>query len=624
MKFKTYYDFEMALSRNTRFLDIYSFDSNEDIERKTNAVYEIKKELIDTTIPSLLRDVKKKRRLKKEMETQIDGKFDTAINFSWSLTRTLTSSIEALEKELYELEALNHKNKKEEENELETVKQQIATLTEEKEQVLLQISEKDEKIEALTEQLTVLAELNEKQCLEGDKKDEEIEMLKKEITTLTVEKEKGQRILKVVSNEKTELVQNFDTKVKEKADSTAIRLLKQPYLIPHYITELQKRKAIELKEGEEMLKIAQMMQGINEKTLESKEQALETKDLQLVLRIERQDYEIEKNFNALNKFVDNLAIEKQKWGLLKERDLLNSDKKLFEVAKQSTYNEISTKQIHLFQKEVNLQLDTKDFDVQQREKFVTLLQKELQIDRKNVLNEIVEKAFDLKKRETELQLSHRDSEISLKEKEAVHHQKVNLFKLIEKEFTLKKQQGLFELMERGFDIKQERTVLENQREHEVFEKDKRIFEIDKRELQAFNAVAESQINLMKSKLENEKQLLYIEINKGRNTNENNKRLLEIDKGMTALKNEATSARFTKTEIEQFAKDKNQALTARELNLKRDILTGFQDTYMNENPDDIKRSYRALGFEVDSPYKEEANRLREERDNLMNQINKKEE
>ncbi|QMU64820.1 MAG: hypothetical protein GKR88_11330 [Flavobacteriaceae bacterium] len=510
--------------------------------------------------------------------------------------------------------------------ELQKKETEMATLTEAKEKASTEsfikeetIASKQQRITELLEQVASLTEMLEKSGLENDKKDEAIKTLNDQITDLTLEKEKGQRILKVVSNEKTELVKNFDSKVKEKADSTAIRLLKQPYLIPRYITELQKRKAIELKEGEEMLKMAQMMQGINEKTLESKEQALETKDLQLSIRIERQDYEIEKNFTILTNITKDISMERKEWGLQKKEDLLSIREKRFEISKQSTYNEISTKQIQLFQKEVNLQLDTKNFDIQQREKFVTLLQKELQIDRKNVLNEVVEKAFDLKKRKTELQLSYRESELSIKEKEAVHNQKVNLFKLIEKEFSLKKQRGLLELMQYGFDIKQERTELENQIKQEEFSKDKRLFEISKRELEAFNAVAESQINLMKSKLENERQLLYLDINRGKNTNENNKRLLEIDKAMQAVKNEVTSVKFSRKEIEQFAKDRDLQHTEKVLNLKKDILTGFQDTYLNQQSYDIKKSYRALGFGVDSPYQEESYQLRKERDELLNQL-----
>ena len=142
-----------------------------------------------------------------------------------------------------------------------------------------------------------------------------IKDLKGQISDLTLAKEKEERTLKIVRTEKAELVQDFDVKVKEKADHTAIVLLKQPHLIPRYVTELQKRKAIELKEGEDMLKMAQMMLNINEKKMESETQALITKEQQLSFRIERQNFEIEKNFNALDKITESISMERQRWGL---------------------------------------------------------------------------------------------------------------------------------------------------------------------------------------------------------------------------------------------------------------------------------------------------------------------
>ena len=203
--------------------------------------------------------------------------------------------------------------------------------------------------------------------------------------------------LAIVSKEKAEIIQTFNNEV----DKKTVELIKNPNLISRYIFELQKRKSIEIGDQEQLLKMAQAMQGLNEKNLEIKETALITKEEKIAHIIQIQGYELKKNNDALSGYFEKLAIEKQKWNLQKERDLLNSDKKLFEIGKQGSYNELSSQQIQLFQQEVNLQLDNKEFDIHQREKFVGLMQHELQIDKKHALNQFTEQAFDLKKRESE-------------------------------------------------------------------------------------------------------------------------------------------------------------------------------------------------------------------------------
>ena len=63
-------------------------------------------------------------------------------------------------------------------------------------------------------------------------------------------------------------------------------------------------------------------------------------------------------------------------------------------------------------------------------------------------------------------------------------------------------------------------------------------------------------------------------------------------------------KFSKTEVEQYARERDLNHTQKVINLQRDVLTGFQDTHLYNKPYQLNRAFKSFGFGGDETSLEE--------------------